>query len=440
MIEDIKSWQEVLEEINNTTIIKSTLLGNGFSMAWDYKKFEQQSLKLDYLCDLPEKNVETCIEALQNFEHPNEESHGSLAKKIIENKIKSDFMQKLFDKLPKKTPSDKKTKLFVDFLNLFDNYFTLNYDPLLYFLLNKYKRKDIDIQTPSSNEPENNNTSSQTSGARIAEIKQKIEPEIEKILKASWYIESEGIKLLEEEINEQTHNFIRSKLIAYLKNRSDLASEVNEVFGSKRIKKEYSVWFNDTISNVLETPVKDELKVLKFNDGFIEEDDKLIWKKNKPCSYFHIHGAFHIVKKENNGQKDIFKISSTSTTTMMSDIDEYLDSGYSTFAILKPTTEDKKQAIEANEYLKTCFEKLKTIDGILVTHGVKFAQNDEHIANAIIENNNLEKIYIGLFKTSPNEYDNFEYIKNKFSGLNDKVVYFESNKVFIEPDESESDE
>lgn len=442
---EVKSWQEVLEEINNTTLSKSTLLGNGFSMAWDYKKFSQQGLKPEYLKNLEEENTETCIEALQKFEHNNGESYQKIAQDLIHNKIHADFMRSLFNKLPQRI-SPEKSKPFVDFLKIFDNYFSLNYDPLVYFLFNKFKKQNIPCpvveETNNEDKTDKVNEKPKQKAENISvqeEIEQVLKPVIEKVLSASWTIEADGEKLLEEEINDQSHTFIRSKLLSVLKRKDETKTVVEKILTTGgNIKSAYNCWFNDTIANAIEAPIKDDLKVLEFNDGFLKQDKILKWDKSNECNYYHLHGAYHIVKEKAEDNKfNIFKISSTSKKSMMDEINGYMEDGKTPISILKGNAEQKKQDIDNNDYLKNCYENLEELAGLLVVIGVSFADNDNHIVKAIVENIKLEKVYIGVYKNKDTSYDNLANYKKKFNTISDKVVYFEVNDVFIEPENNE---
>ncbi len=437
--ENLKTWKEVAEELslaNNVT--KNTLLGNGFSLAWDYKKFNQQKLKLDInvLKDLPAENVESCIEELQKVSHQKDE-YQKAVKEIINIKIKTDFMKVLFNKLPKRLNSAK-AKPFVEFLNIFDNYFTLNYDSLLYFLLNKFKKDNncnptlkaetqkIEKTQEQTKKEESEKTTKENAKVKIQE---QLKPIIQEILSAKWLIMStDNEKLLEEDINEQTHTFIRNKLSIVLKNKKNIPDSIKEEIFNKNdeLKREYKTFVNNTIDEIKEGVVEDALKLLNINDGFLKQNEFLEWNETSTCNFFHLHGAFHIIKDN----EKFIKITSTTANSMMSEIEDYLNESKNPVTILEGNSQDKEKNIGENKYLEYCYQNLKSSNGILLTLGISFADNDDHITNAIIKNTDLQKVYIGILKNPEGKYKDLAHIKDKFKGISDKIVYFEANEVF----------
>lgn len=92
---------------------------------------------------------------------------------------------------------------------------------------------------------------------------------------------------------------------------------------------------------------------------------------------------------------------------------------------MEGSAEDKVNRIANSPYLKACFESFENIKGNLVTFGLAFEDSDNHIVNAINNNNNLDNIYIGGLT----EKEINEKIKLKFSA-NPKVKYFITKDFF----------
>jgi len=93
---------------------------------------------------------------------------------------------------------------------------------------------------------------------------------------------------------------------------------------------------------------------------------------------------------------------------------------------------DKLSQIVHNKYLDYCYEKLKTVNGSLITFGFNFGEYDSHLIEAINESANYGKksgdklfsIYIGVF--SEEDADYIRSIENKFLC---KVRLFDSSNV-----------
>lgn len=136
---------------------------------------------------------------------------------------------------------------------------------------------------------------------------------------------------------------------------------------------------------------------------------------------FYLHGAFHLLcnsngciikakaKHNTNGEKGKF---------LMEAIQE-LKKTYQWFILLEESAEKKRTDIQNNRYLKHCFDKFRSIHGVLVTYGVRFGKSDQHIFDAIVNNRNLEAIYVGCHSEDEKERlernfkEAFEQLKQK---------------------------
>jgi len=108
---------------------------------------------------------------------------------------------------------------------------------------------------------------------------------------------------------------------------------------------------------------------------------------------------------------------------MIEKVKEKWDEGYEPLTVLESSPEEKVARIKQSPYLKKCFDEFQNISGTLVTHGLSFMSSDQHIIDAINNNSNLEKIYVGCYAQPTEE------IKQAFKN-NDKVVFFDTSEMF----------
>ena len=115
------TWNDVKSELEKCPNPKSVLLGNGFTIAFiDDKNFNQKKI----------------IDKVHKY-FKNRKSTRKITN--IEDYI-SEVEKQFIEQLHKILPEEKINKLLGDnavtpFLNLFDNFYTLNYDHVLYYLL-----------------------------------------------------------------------------------------------------------------------------------------------------------------------------------------------------------------------------------------------------------------------------------------------------------------
>lgn len=108
---------------------------------------------------------------------------------------------------------------------------------------------------------------------------------------------------------------------------------------------------------------------------------------------------------------------------MIQKVKEKWDEGYEPLTVLESSPEDKEERIRKSPYLTKCYNKFKTLDGTLVTHGLSFMNSDKHIIDAINNNPHLEKIYIGCFNEVSK--DILEAFKD-----NNRVAFFNTAGMF----------
>ncbi len=110
---------------------------------------------------------------------------------------------------------------------------------------------------------------------------------------------------------------------------------------------------------------------------------------------FFLHGAFHIYK---DGQS-IRKITQ-SDKALYDRIEDILnDDELDLVCIFQ--SENKKNEIAKNAYLKKCLSKLNTLSGTLVIIGSSLDDNDDHIFDEITKSN-IETLYISTLEEDKN--------------------------------------
>lgn len=152
--------------------------------------------------------------------------------------------------------------------------------------------------------------------------------------------------------------------------------------------------------------------------GFIPEEDReyseLRWGKYRSSqNIFYLHGALplfdtgsEVIKEEYDGNYLLDKIKA-----------RMAKGNYPVF-VTAGNGEEKLKHINHNHYLSSCYDKLSTITGSLITFGFNFGEYDEHIIHAINlaskqdMSNRLWSVYIGVY--SEDDIKHIEQIQKKF--------------------------
>ncbi|MBO6273167.1 hypothetical protein J6O48_10380, partial [bacterium] len=143
---DFLTWDEVKNQLGKDCTI---ILGNGFSRSYCNSAFNQFEI-LQHMPSLQNianiTDIEKCIEETQ-AKVSNDLPDKTVPKTIIDRWIKSmlhkEFVDTLYSMMPKSLNdiadfTDDKLAKYRDFFNCFDRVFTLNYDPLLYWMLMRF--------------------------------------------------------------------------------------------------------------------------------------------------------------------------------------------------------------------------------------------------------------------------------------------------------------
>lgn len=436
---ELMTWSEVEEQLNGECTV---LLGNGFSRSYCNSSFNQQEIlsRMPSLSGLPNiTDIEKCIQDTQD-KVKELSPECTVPKTIIDSWIKKElhkeFINTLYDMMPKSLNdiadfTDEKLVLYRNFVNNFDKIFTLNYDPLLYWMLMRFLNygdedyvKYADLNEQLKNTDENSKD--------FDKLKKKVDSSNNKCMKSiraemyeSYLKDKDYYKmavtcknkiLIEKSINEAQKQF----LIKWDKLSDGLYNALEEKKENDETLMVESQSLDNIASSALESKLnyietnKEDLKI-KINDGFDGEN----WHSEMSQTIFYLHGAFHFMEKDTG----VAKVKSEDKKKMVDKIKEKWDDGYEPLTVLESSPDDKLERISQSAYLTKCFNELKNIKGTLVTHGLSFMGSDQHIINVINSNDNLERIYIGVYETVSTD------IENAFKN-NSKVIYFNTNGMF----------
>lgn len=133
-----------------------------------------------------------------------------------------------------------------------------------------------------------------------------------------------------------------------------------------------------------------------FQDAFFEEggDDYRVFvaptSNGKRLHY--LHGALHIYTRDGEVRKRQWD----GRGPLMEKVREGLDKGEYPLIVTEGSAADKRAAVEASGYLSWCHQAFAAIDGTLVVIGSSFADQDEHIWKAIVEDRYLTRLAVGV--------------------------------------------
>lgn len=380
-------YLEVLSEIENTE--NHLLLGNGFNYSLgvntSYESiFEEMKSQNPMYNSLKIENNNYDIEGIIGRLKTNIDGlDKDFLNLFINNQVKKDFIKACFSIVKdsiKNIYAEKNDGIGL-FFNNFTNYFSLNYDPLLYLLLLKYKYNDNLLVFNNSIPFKEIDLNIQTSEVykMIKDIYSTYKKDI---------LDNDGNKILEKDFSLLT--------------RTDFEKQLNEVLKSKKIKpnkKCLEVLYEELLASSIKFDV---------NDGFAFSRNSLLfeYKPEINRNLFFLHGAFHLYKDK----KSIYKITKMNEKALYDVIDEILDND-SKELLCVFTNENKIDEINKSPYLKNNLNNLSTLSGSLVIIGSSLDDNDKHIFDTI-DKSNVNRIY---FASSINGYEkDYERLKVLF--------------------------
>ena len=140
----ILTWDEVKENLQDKN--NAVLLGNDFSMSYQMPNFNQAEIikKMPSLKGMQNiVNIEKCIKdtvSLINEDESKTTVPTNILEQWIAEKLRQEFIETLFKRLPQSLGGIEggyninKIKAYKKFFSYFSHVFTLNYDPLVYWM------------------------------------------------------------------------------------------------------------------------------------------------------------------------------------------------------------------------------------------------------------------------------------------------------------------
>ncbi|MHB1946947.1 MAG: DUF4917 family protein [Gammaproteobacteria bacterium] len=175
------------------------------------------------------------------------------------------------------------------------------------------------------------------------------------------------------------------------------------------------------------------LDKLKLKDGFYDgntgaevyyQDDYVIWPtaQSSSADIYFLHGALHLFDAGNEIRKFCW---SRTGVKIKKQILDALDHGMFPLFVSEGDAHSKLKKILHNGYLLKGLRSLAQVNGALVSYGLSFKHNDQHIIDAITDST-ISHLYISIFG-DPQSKSNIEMINN-LSGMADRRKLLIDNK------------
>ena len=410
MKRELKTYQEILQEMEKSFGSKHLLLGNGFNLSLgiqtNYKNiFEKmKAANRDYegvenTIKVQGYDIEVMIQKIKEQVRGEDEFLNEFLYKYIEGKIKLDFMKAAMSIISKKTKHiyQEKNQGVYMLLKNFNNYFTLNYDPFLYLFLMKYKK-----DTPNSVFLLGEARLFQ--GNHMSEIQNEIYIKIKEAHDRGQL----SIKFEQNDFNRPLSSLIKTRFEAVVKEFFR-----GENWKGADIKKAINCLWREKRNN-------QSMQSLIINDGFDPENFYIHPSQN----LFFLHGGFHIYKR---GQR-IMKIMQEGHKSFCERLEEITSSEEKDIVcVFTGKSEDKQQQINEDLYLTKGIEKLSTLDGLLMIIGSSLGENDKHIFESI-SGSEIHSVYISAGEENKDKI--FESAKKMMP--NKRIVLFDYKTICYE--------
>ncbi|HPD60014.1 MAG TPA: DUF4917 family protein, partial [Paludibacteraceae bacterium] len=297
-------------------------------------------------------------------------------------------------------------------LQNFTNFFSLNYDSCLYLLLLKYK--------PINNEP-NNVIAFETSikfkeedmNAQQNNIYTEIK-EARRTGKLKITIDNEK-DTLEKPLSQLTKTHFLTEVKAYSKAN-------NKGWKKKDIDKVVKIIFEEEKKGNSRLNKVDDGSRYKQTNLFGNEKGLVFDSKCETQNVFFLHGAFHIYKDG----RIIKKITQESDKALYEKLEEILNNEEQDIVCVFQQ-DIKINAINQNEYLLNCYNKLGSLTGNMVIIGSSLADNDNHIFEQI-NNSGIETVFISSLLREIEE--NYKLAKLRFHSK--KIYLFDAETISYE--------
>lgn len=163
-------------------------------------------------------------------------------------------------------------------------------------------------------------------------------------------------------------------------------------------------------------------KSMRFTDGYGNTEDSIhkgyvVYNNSGSFNVHYLHGALHYF---DDGDQIIKKTYNNSNIDLVTQINSSLSSNIYPIFISEGNSEQKLTKIIHNSYLNHCYRSLRSLGGIgkkpnkgdIVVFGTYLKKNDDHILEALLENN-IRNIYVGVSGA-----DKVPHIKAKIDDYN----------------------
>lgn len=380
MPNDLVSYFDVLNDLEVTKPDNHLLLGNGFNLSlgvmteYDAIFTVMKENNKEYETIIGDNfNLETfigdCKEQIKKENNP----YYEFMRCYFNNKIKLDFMKAVTQIVSNEIKNIYQTKNEDIYLLLkqFTNFFTLNYDPLLYQLMMSYKTKKKTDSVITFK-----NTFSFIEDTLDIQSKEIID-----VIKKGY---NSGI------LNITVGDQIKRLDLGLLK-KTVFKNEIQLFFSGRYT----STQINKAVDRFWEEKDLDKPKVLdNINDGFSLFENELVYTNSEKQNLFFLHGAFHIYRKG----KRVKKIIQQTEESLYKRIENIIQNENENIICIF-TDKNKYTEISQDDYLINGYNKLKELSGSLLIIGSSLAKNDEHIFSQI-NKSNVNTIYISSSKNT----------------------------------------
>ena len=339
------------------------------------------------------------------------DSDNSFLKKHIANNVKFDFMKATHEivKSNIKNVYAKKNEGVFMLLRNFNNYFTLNYDSLLYLFLLKYSNIDDTKNNALVFFP-----TIEFIGDDLDVRQNNIYTEIKTARESGKIKISIDNTEIEDNMSNLSKTHFSKEIVKYSKayNKKWKAKDIDRVI-NKILKEEQIQRFNNQIN--------DGSRQLSMFDN-----TEFVFENPETQNLFFLHGAFHIYK-EGKFHK---KITQKTDKALYDRLEDILNNDEKEIVCVFQR-DNKIEAIENDEYLNNCLNKLKQLSGNMVIIGSSLDENDNHIYSNI-NASNIETIYISATPQELN--DKYLIAQNLFPEKN--IYMFSTDTISYEMPEN----
>jgi hypothetical protein len=164
------------------------------------------------------------------------------------------------------------------------------------------------------------------------------------------------------------------------------------------------------------------LKSRSHTDGFGLGGDAIdgfrTFTDGAACSIYYVHGALHLFLDDRGEAKKRIRTGKTIIDDIASTI---INQKQLPIFVAEGTTVQKIRRINSVSYLKTCYDKLSSLNGTVLIFGHSASDNDIHIYDAIFNSHKLDRILFCVHN-----------VQRNWSTLREKLARFAERRKDIE--------